>query len=35
MEAQLKRIGIIHSDLKRLEDCPLQEHENAPEATID
>jgi len=35
MEASVKFIGIIHSSLKRLEDCPLQESENAPEATIE
>jgi tRNA-Thr(GGU) m(6)t(6)A37 methyltransferase TsaA len=28
-------IGIIHSSLKNLEDCPLQEHESAPGATVD
>ncbi len=28
-------IGIIHSELKRREDCPKQEHENAPKAIID
>ena len=35
MEHYLKFIGMVHSDLKRLEDCPLLEHENAPEATIE
>ena len=35
MEAKVKYIGRIHSSLKRLEDCPLQENENAPEATIE
>jgi len=34
MEPTLKIIGHIHSSLKSLEDCPLQENENAPEATI-
>jgi tRNA-Thr(GGU) m(6)t(6)A37 methyltransferase TsaA len=34
MEPVLKFIGKIHSDLKNLEDCPLQEHENAPEAGV-
>lgn len=31
----LKPIGIVHSPLKKLEDCPLQGHEGAPEATIE
>ncbi len=31
----LNPIGIIHSSLKRLEDCPLQGNEGAPEATIE
>ena len=35
MEHFLKFIGKIHSDLRRLEDCPLLEHENAPPATIE
>jgi len=35
MEHGLKLIGTIHSELKRLEDCPLQEIENAPEALIE
>ena len=30
----LKFIGKIHSPLKTLEDCPLQENESAPEAEI-
>ncbi|MEO6720638.1 MAG: tRNA (N6-threonylcarbamoyladenosine(37)-N6)-methyltransferase TrmO [Ferruginibacter sp.] len=34
MEASIKYIGIIHSELKSIEECPLQENENAPEATI-
>lgn len=34
MKAELKFIGTIHSELKRIEDCPLQENENAPEAGI-
>jgi tRNA-Thr(GGU) m(6)t(6)A37 methyltransferase TsaA len=34
MEPTLKFIGKIHSALKRIEDCPLQENENAPEAEI-
>jgi tRNA-Thr(GGU) m(6)t(6)A37 methyltransferase TsaA len=35
MEATLKFIGKIHSSLKKMEDCPLQENENAPGATIE
>jgi len=31
----LKFIGKIHSSLKAIEECPLQENENAPEATIE
>ena len=31
----LKFIGNIHSSLKKVEDCPLQETEDAPEATIE
>ena len=31
----VKQIGVIHSDLKELRDCPLQEHENAPGAVIE
>lgn len=31
---QLVFIGTIHSELKDLEDCPRQEKENAPTATI-
>lgn len=34
MEPSLTFIGKIHSVLKRMEDCPLQEHEAAPEASI-
>jgi tRNA-Thr(GGU) m(6)t(6)A37 methyltransferase TsaA len=34
MEPLLKYIGKIQSDLKSIEDCPLQESENAPEAVI-
>lgn len=34
MEPTLKFIGKVHSSLKRLEDCPLQENENAPEAEL-
>jgi tRNA-Thr(GGU) m(6)t(6)A37 methyltransferase TsaA len=35
MAASLSFIGKIHSELKQLEDCPLQESENAPEAFIE
>ena len=31
----VKFIGKIHSPLKKVEDCPLQENEEAPEATIE
>ena len=34
MEPELRFIGKIHSALKRIEDCPLQENENAPEAWV-
>ena len=34
MEQTITFIGTIHSSLKRLEDCPLQENENAPGAEI-
>ena len=34
MEHAVKFIGEIHSVLRRMEDCPLQESENAPEAEI-
>ena len=35
MEQTLKIIGKIHSELKKVEDCPLQENENAPEAIVE
>ena len=35
MEQQIKVIGKIHSDLKSIEDCPLQENESAPEAVLE
>ena len=35
MQPILLLIGVVHSELKRMEDCPLQESENAPEATIE
>ena len=31
----LKPIGYVRSDLKRIEDCPLQGNENAPEAWLE
>lgn len=34
METSIRVIGTIHSSLKDLDDCPLQEKENAPSATI-
>jgi len=34
MEQSIKFIGKIHSELKKIEDCPLQENENAPEVLI-
>lgn len=35
INTQLIYIGIINSELKKLEDCPRQESENAPEATVE
>ena len=35
MEQTLKPIGVIHSSLKKKENCPLQENENAPEAIVE
>jgi tRNA-Thr(GGU) m(6)t(6)A37 methyltransferase TsaA len=35
MNAQLNFIGRVHSSLKQLEDCPRQESEQAPRATIE
>jgi len=35
MNDNVVRIGIVHSDLKRLEDCPRQEHEDAPAAFVE
>src|SRR6185436_20625158 len=35
MGQTFKIIGVIHSSLKRKEDCPLQENEDAPEAVIE
>jgi tRNA-Thr(GGU) m(6)t(6)A37 methyltransferase TsaA len=34
MEPSIQFIGEIRSQLKRIEDCPLQGNENAPEAEI-
>ena len=34
MSPNLQIIGFIHSSLKSLDDCPLQEKEDAPGATI-
>ena len=35
MRASLNFIGIIHSSLRQLEDCPLQENESAPECELE
>jgi tRNA-Thr(GGU) m(6)t(6)A37 methyltransferase TsaA len=35
MGSTITFIGTVHSTLKKREDCPLQEHEGAPEATIE
>jgi len=35
LESTIKFIGKIHSPLKSIKDCPLQENEDAPEATIE
>ena len=35
MEQSLTIIGKIHSELKRIEDCPLQENESAPAAVLE
>ena len=34
MDSTLRFIGEIHSSLKKIEDCPLQESENAPQAEL-
>ena len=34
MDVALEFIGIVHSPLKKLEDCPRLENENAPPATL-
>lgn len=35
MEQNIIQIGKVHSELKNLKDCPLQENEKAPEALIE
>ncbi|RSC93494.1 tRNA (N6-threonylcarbamoyladenosine(37)-N6)-methyltransferase TrmO [Tenacibaculum singaporense] len=35
MKQNIKYIGMVHSSLKSIEECPLQESENAPKATIE
>ncbi|MXV49800.1 tRNA (N6-threonylcarbamoyladenosine(37)-N6)-methyltransferase TrmO [Pedobacter sp. HMF7647] len=35
MKNHLQFIGIVHSPLMKLEDCPLQENEESPVATIE
>lgn len=35
MDQSVKIIGVVHSTLKSVEDCPLQESENAPGAEIE
>ena len=35
MEQAIKFIGHIHSERKRIEECPLQENENAPGAVLE
>ena len=35
MDQNIVIIGKIHSELKKIEDCPLQENENAQGATIE
>ena len=35
IDQQLRFIGTIHSELKTLDDCPRQEKEGAPSATIE
>jgi tRNA-Thr(GGU) m(6)t(6)A37 methyltransferase TsaA len=34
-QLMLNPVGVIHSSLKTLDDCPLQGNEGAPEATIE
>lgn len=35
MKSTLNFIGQIHSSLKNIDDCPLQENENSPSATLE
>jgi tRNA-Thr(GGU) m(6)t(6)A37 methyltransferase TsaA len=35
MDYTVRPIGVIHSKLKKIEECPLQENENAPPATVE
>jgi tRNA-Thr(GGU) m(6)t(6)A37 methyltransferase TsaA len=35
MDQKVNYVGIVRSPLKNLKDCPLQESEKAPEATIE
>lgn len=35
MEQEIAYIGKVHSSLKTIKDCPLQESENAPGATLE
>ncbi|MEX6688123.1 tRNA (N6-threonylcarbamoyladenosine(37)-N6)-methyltransferase TrmO [Danxiaibacter flavus] len=35
MDATLNFIGQIHSSLKNIDDCPLQENENSPSAMLE
>lgn len=35
MESAFTYIGVVRSDFRRLEDCPLQENENAPSAIVE
>lgn len=35
MDTSLKIIGRVHSKLKKIEDCPLQEAEQAPPASLE
>lgn len=35
MDQKINAIGIVRSSLKNIKDCPLQEYENAPAATLE
>jgi tRNA-Thr(GGU) m(6)t(6)A37 methyltransferase TsaA len=35
MNESVIHIGVVHSELKRLEDCPRQEREDAPAAVVE